>query len=89
MTVLDPHVERAFEPAPAREGRRGRVWRNRLFKAAMLFSLLVAFDINPTVRDAVQVEEAPGAPAIAAPICTVDEDGFDGHHVTCSVVGEG
>ncbi len=43
MTVIEPHVERDYEPAPEEAARSGRVWRNRLFKAAMLFSMLVAF----------------------------------------------
>jgi phosphate transport system permease protein len=43
VTVFE-HVERDYEPAP--EGattRRGRAWRNRVFKAAMLFCMFVAF----------------------------------------------
>jgi phosphate transport system permease protein len=44
MSDFAPHVERDFEPAPdAGAVRKGRAWRNRLFKAAMLFSMLVAF----------------------------------------------
>ena len=44
MTEIAPHIERDFEPAPEEAAvRRGRAWRNRLFKAAMLFSMLVAF----------------------------------------------
>ena len=43
MTTFEPHVERGFEPAPEQFGRRGRAWKNRLFKAAMLFSMFVAF----------------------------------------------
>ena len=44
MSEIAPHVERDFEPAPEEAAvRRGRAWRNRLFKAAMLFSMLVAF----------------------------------------------
>jgi phosphate transport system permease protein len=43
VTEIAPHVERDFEPAPEGAVRSGRVWRNRLFKAAMLFSMLVAF----------------------------------------------
>jgi phosphate transport system permease protein len=42
VTEFVPHVERDYEPAPEAV-RRGRAWRNRLFKAAMLFSMLVAF----------------------------------------------
>jgi phosphate transport system permease protein len=42
VTEIAPHVERDYEPAPEAV-RRGRAWRNRLFKAAMLFSMLVAF----------------------------------------------
>jgi phosphate transport system permease protein len=44
VSEIAPHVERDFEPAPERAAtRRGRRWRNALFKAAMLFSMLVAF----------------------------------------------
>jgi phosphate transport system permease protein len=43
MSDLVPHIERDFEPAPEEAARSGRVWSNRLFKAAMLFSMLVAF----------------------------------------------
>jgi phosphate transport system permease protein len=43
MTVLEPHVERDYEPAPEEATRGRRAWKNRLFKAAMLFSMLVAF----------------------------------------------
>ena len=43
MTVLEPPIERDFEPAPEAGARGRRVWRNRLFKAAMLFCMLVAF----------------------------------------------
>jgi phosphate transport system permease protein len=44
MTVLEPHVERDFVPAPDEATiRRGRAWRNRLFKLAMLFCMFVAF----------------------------------------------
>ena len=43
MTEIAPHVERDFEPPPEEPVRRGRAWPNRLFKAAMLFSMLVAF----------------------------------------------
>jgi phosphate transport system permease protein len=43
MTVLEPPVERDYEPAPEEATRGGRVWKNRLFKAAMLFSMFVAF----------------------------------------------
>ncbi len=43
MTIIEPHVERDYEPAPEQAARSGRVWRNRLFKGAMLFSMLVAF----------------------------------------------
>jgi phosphate transport system permease protein len=43
MTVLEPPIERDYEPAPEEATRGGRVWKNRLFKAAMLFSMLVAF----------------------------------------------
>jgi phosphate transport system permease protein len=43
VTDIAPHVERDFEPAPEQAVRSGRVWRNRLFKSAMLLSMLVAF----------------------------------------------
>jgi phosphate transport system permease protein len=43
VTVFE-HVERDFEPAPDEATtRRGRAWKNRLFKAAMLFCMFVAF----------------------------------------------
>jgi phosphate transport system permease protein len=42
VTEIAPHVERDYEPAPEAV-RRGRAWRNWLFRAAMLFSMLVAF----------------------------------------------
>ena len=43
MTVIEPSVERDYEPAPEEATRGSRVWKNRLFKAAMLFSMFVAF----------------------------------------------
>jgi phosphate transport system permease protein len=43
VTEIAPHVKRDFEPPPQEPVRRGRAWRNRLFKAAMYFSMLVAF----------------------------------------------
>jgi phosphate transport system permease protein len=43
MSDIVPHIERDFEPPPEEAVRSGRAWRNRLFKAAMLFSMLVAF----------------------------------------------
>ena len=43
MSSIAPHVERDFEPPPESAVRSGRVWSNRLFKAAMLFSMFVAF----------------------------------------------
>ena len=44
MTEIAPHVERDWEPAPEEAAwRKGRAWKNRLFKTAMLFSMLVAF----------------------------------------------
>jgi phosphate transport system permease protein len=43
MTVLEPHVERDYEPAPEEATRGRRVWKNRLFKATMLFCMFVAF----------------------------------------------
>ena len=43
MTVFE-HVERDYEPAPEEATtRRGRAWKNRVFKAAMLFCMFVAF----------------------------------------------
>ncbi len=41
-TILEPHVEGDWAPAPE-TGRRSRSLQNRLFKGAMLFSMLVAF----------------------------------------------
>jgi phosphate transport system permease protein len=43
MTDIAPHVEHEYKPPPGDVYRRGRAWKNRLFKAAMLFSALVAF----------------------------------------------
>ena len=43
MTTLEPPIERGYEPAPEEHSRRSRAWKNRLFKAAMLFSMFVAF----------------------------------------------
>jgi phosphate transport system permease protein len=44
MTVIEPHVERDYLPAPEEPiKRRGQAWKNRLFKLAMLFSMFVAF----------------------------------------------
>jgi phosphate transport system permease protein len=43
MSTIAPHVARDYEPAPEEATRGRRVWKNRLFKAAMLFSMLVAF----------------------------------------------
>jgi phosphate transport system permease protein len=43
MTVLEPPIERDYEPVPEEPIRGSRAWKNRLFKAAMLFSMLVAF----------------------------------------------
>jgi phosphate transport system permease protein len=44
MTVLEPPVERAYVPPPDEAAtRRGRAWKNRVFKAAMLFCMFVAF----------------------------------------------
>ena len=43
MTVFE-HVERDYEPAPEEATtRRGQAWKNRVFKAAMLFCMFVAF----------------------------------------------
>jgi phosphate transport system permease protein len=43
VTVFE-HVERDYEPAPEEATtRRGRAWKNRAFKAAMLFCMFVAF----------------------------------------------
>ena len=44
MTVIEPHVERDYVPPPDEATtRQGRVWKNRLFKLAMLFCMFVAF----------------------------------------------
>jgi phosphate transport system permease protein len=43
VSDLVPHIERDYEPAPEEATRGSRAWKNRLFKAAMLFSMLVAF----------------------------------------------
>jgi phosphate transport system permease protein len=43
MTELVPRIEHDYEPVPEEPVRRGRAWKNRLFKATMLFSMLVAF----------------------------------------------
>jgi phosphate transport system permease protein len=43
MSEIAPHIERDWEPAPETAAPGRRVWRNRLFKAAMLSSMLVAF----------------------------------------------
>jgi phosphate transport system permease protein len=43
MADIAPHVERGYEPAPEAAAPGRRVWRNRLFKGGMLFSMLVAF----------------------------------------------
>ena len=43
MGDIAPHIERDFEPAPDDAVGSSRAWQNRLFKAAMLFSMLVAF----------------------------------------------
>jgi phosphate transport system permease protein len=43
MTTLEPPIERGYEPAPEQYSRSSRAWKNRLFKAAMLFSMFVAF----------------------------------------------
>ncbi len=43
MTTFEPAIERDYEPAPEEHTRRSRAWKNRLFKAAMLFSMFVAF----------------------------------------------
>jgi phosphate transport system permease protein len=43
MTTLEPPIERGYVPAPEEHSRRSRAWKNRLFKAAMLFSMFVAF----------------------------------------------
>jgi phosphate transport system permease protein len=43
VTVFE-HVERDYEPAPEEATtRRGRAWKNRVFKAAMFFCMFVAF----------------------------------------------
>ena len=44
MTVFEPHVERDHVPPPDEATtRRGRAWKNRVFTAAMLFCMFVAF----------------------------------------------
>jgi phosphate transport system permease protein len=43
VTVIEPHIERDYEPAPEETSHGRRAWKNRLFKAAMLFSMFVAF----------------------------------------------
>jgi phosphate transport system permease protein len=43
MTSIAPHVDRDYDPVPEQAAPGRRVWRNRLFKGAMLFSMLVAF----------------------------------------------
>jgi phosphate transport system permease protein len=43
VTTFEPPIERDYEPAPEEHTRRSRALKNRLFKAAMLFSMLVAF----------------------------------------------
>ncbi|MBA2742405.1 MAG: phosphate ABC transporter permease PstA [Actinobacteria bacterium] len=43
MTTFEPAVERDYEPAPEEHTRSSRAWKNRLFKGAMLLSMLVAF----------------------------------------------
>jgi phosphate transport system permease protein len=43
VSDIAPYVERDFEPPPEGAVRSGRAWRNRLFKAAMLFSMFVVF----------------------------------------------
>ena len=44
MTVIEPHVQRDYVPPPDEATtRQGRVWKNRLFKLAMLFCMFVAF----------------------------------------------
>ena len=44
MTVIEPHVGRDYAPVPDEPiKRRGRAWKNRAFKLAMLLCMLVAF----------------------------------------------
>jgi ABC-type phosphate transport system permease subunit len=43
VTAFEPSRERDYEPAPEQAARGSRAWKNRLFKGAMLFSMLVAF----------------------------------------------
>jgi phosphate transport system permease protein len=43
VTVIEPSVERDYQPAPDEASRGRRAWKNRVFKAAMLFSMFVAF----------------------------------------------
>jgi hypothetical protein len=44
VTVIEPHVARDYAPVPDEPiKRRGRAWKNRLFKLAMLFCMLISF----------------------------------------------
>jgi phosphate transport system permease protein len=43
MSDIVPPIQRDFDPAPEAAAPGRRVWRNRLFKASMLASMLVAF----------------------------------------------
>jgi phosphate transport system permease protein len=44
MSDIVPSISKDYEPPPDQAAhRRGRAWKNRAFKAAMLFSMFVAF----------------------------------------------
>jgi len=67
VTGIAPHIERDFEPAPEEAVRSGRAWQNRLFKAAMLFSMLVAFGtLAVLLIDTI----VTGCPALSATLFT-------------------
>jgi phosphate transport system permease protein len=67
MSDIAPHVERDYEPPPEGAVRSGRVWRNRLFKAAMLFSMFVAFGTLAVLLVDIVVT---GWPALSATLFT-------------------
>jgi phosphate transport system permease protein len=67
VTVLEPPIERDFEPAPEVAARGSRAWKNRLFKAAMLFCMLVAFG---TLAALLVDTVATGWPALSKQLLT-------------------
>jgi phosphate transport system permease protein len=67
MSDITPHIERDFEPAPEAAVRSGRAWRNRLFKAAMLFSMFVAFGTLAVLLADIVIS---GWPALTATLFT-------------------